>query len=66
VSGPWQPESEFSYSKPIRIPDPVPGCTVCAGYVTQHRSANRAGDPSAAVDARVLMRRHLENQHQRR
>ena len=59
----WQPPSGFSYSLPMRVPDPVPGCAVCAGYLDQHRAARRAGDPSAAADARVLMRRHLEKQH---
>jgi len=41
----------------------VGGCTTCAGYVAQHRAARDAGDASAAADARVLMRRHLEQQH---
>ena len=63
MSGPWQPDSAFSYSLPLRIPDPVGGCTTCAGYVAQHRAARDAGDASAAADARVLMRRHLEQQH---
>ncbi|QMU68405.1 hypothetical protein [Streptacidiphilus sp. P02-A3a] len=54
-------EPDFSFGLPSRIPDPVPDCPECARYVAQHRAART--DPSAAADARVLMRRHLEQQH---
>jgi len=54
-------ELDFSGGLPMRIPDPVPGCPECARFVAQHRAART--DPSAAADARVLMRRHLEQRH---
>jgi hypothetical protein len=56
-------DCDTSYGLPQRIPAPVPGCADCARHVDQHRAARKAGDPSAAADARVLMRRHLEQQH---
>ncbi|WP_225446847.1 hypothetical protein [Streptacidiphilus sp. PB12-B1b] len=59
----WQPPPDFSYGLPMPVPTPVPGCADCADFVARHRAARYVRDGSAAADARVLMRRHLDERH---
>ncbi|WP_338684819.1 hypothetical protein QD712_30225 [Streptomyces acidiscabies] len=44
-------------------PEPVAGCSVCAEFVEQRRSAHIARDYSKETDVNVLMRRHLRQAH---
>lgn len=44
--------------QPPPLPAPVPGCQECARLVHKERADTANGDPSGAVDARVLRRRH--------
>lgn len=58
---PWF-SSSFDYGFPRPAPVAVPGCEVCARMAAALAAITR--DPSGAVDARVLMRRHLLDMHE--
>jgi len=57
---PWFSDS-FDYGFPRPAPVAVPGCGVCAQMAASLAAITR--NPSAAADARVLMRRHLSVVH---
>ncbi|MCH0538041.1 hypothetical protein I3F58_00380 [Streptomyces sp. MUM 203J] len=48
---------------PSRPPAAVPGCPACLELAAQRAEARHRGDASAATDANVLFRRHLETAH---
>ncbi|WP_240137797.1 hypothetical protein [Streptomyces sp. MUM 178J] len=43
---------------PGDVPDPAPGCGVCAALAQQRAAALAAGDRSKAVDCNVELRNH--------
>ncbi|MGV9269376.1 hypothetical protein ACWDRR_32455 [Kitasatospora sp. NPDC003701] len=51
------------FHEPSPVPDPVAECAECARFTTLAREAEDAFDHSAAVDARVRMRRHHHQAH---
>ncbi|QMU74994.1 hypothetical protein GXW83_03665 [Streptacidiphilus sp. PB12-B1b] len=53
---------EFQHFPPPP-PQPVPGCAECADFTAAENSALDVFDHSAATDARVRLRRHLEGVH---
>ncbi len=56
------PSSSFDYGFPRPAPVAVPGCPACASLAATLVAITR--DPSAAADARVLLRRHLSDAHE--
>ena len=57
---PWFSPS-FDYGFPRPAPVAVPECGVCARMAATLAAITR--NPSAAADARVLIRRHLRDAH---
>ncbi|MGW5017404.1 MULTISPECIES: hypothetical protein [Streptomyces] len=48
---------------PPRWPEPVDGCSPCAAYAQERRTAYEARDYSAATDANVRLTRHKREVH---
>ncbi|WP_409472129.1 hypothetical protein [Streptomyces sp. HC307] len=42
----------------------MPGCSECLGFANRRQNARSASDYSAATDANVYLRRHLEAEHE--
>jgi hypothetical protein len=54
--------SAARYESPA-TPVPVDGCVTCERLLYDQTRARRSGDGAAETDARVLLRRHLADQH---
>ncbi|MFC1402427.1 MULTISPECIES: hypothetical protein [Streptacidiphilus] len=59
----WTPPPDFDYALRQADPQPVAGCDDCERLAQRRSAARSAGDGSAATDANVLLRQHLQQDH---